>query len=552
MTTKSVKDYYGILGVMPTATPEEIRQAYRRMARAYHPDVSTVENAEDMFLALNEAYEVLADPAKRKVYDGLTVGGASTETQPRPPVSPSEAPDTAARATTVRTTPATPQPRPVPSPVYSPTASPPRRSYPTWAIFLILVGVLIILAVGTGALLSMRQNRPTGDAAPVKVVKLATFKSTPTVPAGVSVVQEGGTPLLTVLLHQLDVAGRTFSVVPVAPELGRWPVPEQQSDMVVWIHGTVINYVIGVPYTPESESLLGGLGDTEHLTVTLDNGTALVFGAPQAKRIAADDLTPMNQQQPGLTLVILGGSQSNRLVVFARYLPEESLSVGAGQRVDGLLVEVVRSGVMEDVGDTRHFVVEYRVTNQSAATVTPSFFDLVLESGAGQRYPLNAEVTTQGEHGALQMPLEVGMTAMGSAGYLLPRDTEPPLTWVFRADATSVNAARSVLPYERPLPNPPQPTVEIASAFADGKRNTIVINGTLGNTGETALSVTLDDLSLTSNMGKSSLQASTPLLPWSIAPGARMDFEVQFSWPENVDSVLLNILGFTFQLEGLP
>lgn len=547
MTTKSIKDYYGILGVTPNATPDEIRQAYRRMARAYHPDVSTVENAKDMFLALNEAYEVLADPAKRKVYDGLTIGGAVTEPQPAPTAPPSGATDN-----TVYVPPVSP-PRPGSSPVYSSVAAPPpRRSYPLWAIFLILVGVIIILIVGSGVLLSLRQNRSTGDAAPVSVKKLATFKSTPTVPTGVGVVQEGGTPLLTVLPNRLDVAGQTFSVVPVAPEEGRWPVPEQQSDMVVWIHGTVINYVIGVPYAPTLESLLSGLSDTEHLTVTLDNGAALVFGAPQAKRVAADDLTPMSQQQPGLTLVLLGGSQSSRLVVYARYLPEESIAIGAGQRVDGLLVEVVKSGVVEDGGDTRHFVVEYRVTNQSAATVTPGFFDLMLENGAGQHYPLNAEVTAQGENGAIQTPLGAGMTAMGSAGYLLPRDTEPPLTWVFRADAASVNAARNVLPYERPLPSPPQPVVEITSAFADGKRNTIVINGTLGNSGETALSVTLDDVSLTSSMGKSSLQASTPLLPWSVVPGASQSFEVQFSWPENVDSVLLNILGFTFQIEGLP
>ncbi len=551
MTTKSVKDYYGILGVTPNATPDEIRQAYRRMARAYHPDVSTADNAGDMFLALNEAYEVLADPAKRKVYDGLTTGSAIPESQPSPTTAPSGVSDN-----TLRGAPTVSPPRPAPAAAHAPVAAPAptrRTSPPTWAIFLILIGACIILGVGAGALWPLlSQSHPSGGAEPVNVKKIATFKTTPTIPAGVSVVQEGGAPLLTVLPNRLDVAGRTFSIIPVAPELGRWPVPEQQSDMVVWIHGTVINYVIGVPYTPTLESLLSGLKETEHLTVTLDNGAALVFGAPQAKRIAADDLTPMNQQQPGLTLVLLGGNQSNRLVVYARYLPEESVAIGSGQRVDGLLVEVVKSGVVEDVGDTRHFVVEYRVTNQSAATITPGFFDLVLENGSGQRYPLNAEVTAQGEHGAIQTPIEAGLAAMGSAGYLLPRDTEAPLTWVFRADAASANSARSVLPYERPLPAPPQPLVEIASAFADGKRNTIVINGTLSNQGETALNVTLDDVALTSSMGKSSLQASTPLLPWSVAPGASQAFEVQFSWPENVDSVLLNILGFTFQIEGLP
>ena len=65
------KDYYGILGVEPSAGEAEIKTAYRRLARKYHPDVSKEAGAEEKFKAVNEAYEALRDPEKRKAYDQL-------------------------------------------------------------------------------------------------------------------------------------------------------------------------------------------------------------------------------------------------------------------------------------------------------------------------------------------------------------------------------------------------------------------------------------------------------------------------------------------------
>lgn len=70
------KNYYEILGVAEKAKPEEIKAAYRRLARKYHPDVSKEANAEDKFKEVNEAYEVLKDPEKRAEYDQLKKMGA--------------------------------------------------------------------------------------------------------------------------------------------------------------------------------------------------------------------------------------------------------------------------------------------------------------------------------------------------------------------------------------------------------------------------------------------------------------------------------------------
>ncbi|RTZ98164.1 MAG: J domain-containing protein [Deltaproteobacteria bacterium] len=63
------KDYYDILGVSRDAGQDDIKRAYRRLARKYHPDVSREEGAEKKFQELGEAYEVLKDPEKRAAYD---------------------------------------------------------------------------------------------------------------------------------------------------------------------------------------------------------------------------------------------------------------------------------------------------------------------------------------------------------------------------------------------------------------------------------------------------------------------------------------------------
>src|SRR5216110_1970287 len=66
------KDYYKTLGVARTASDEEIRKAFRKLARQYHPDVAKdKKTAEEKFKEINEAYEVLGDPQKRKHYDEL-------------------------------------------------------------------------------------------------------------------------------------------------------------------------------------------------------------------------------------------------------------------------------------------------------------------------------------------------------------------------------------------------------------------------------------------------------------------------------------------------
>ena len=82
--TTTNKDYYATLGVKKTATPEEIRKAFRKAARKYHPDVNPNDKkAEEKFKEISEANDILCDEKKRKIYD--QVGFYSDQIDPATP-----------------------------------------------------------------------------------------------------------------------------------------------------------------------------------------------------------------------------------------------------------------------------------------------------------------------------------------------------------------------------------------------------------------------------------------------------------------------------------
>src|SRR5262249_25949856 len=101
------KDYYQVLGLRRGATDDHIRQAYRTLARKYHPDFNLGDRrCEDRFKEINEAYEVLGDAEKRRQYDQIGPGwngGKASAKKPAPPTSrvshPSARPPSAAPGT---------------------------------------------------------------------------------------------------------------------------------------------------------------------------------------------------------------------------------------------------------------------------------------------------------------------------------------------------------------------------------------------------------------------------------------------------------------------
>lgn len=96
LSTTGFKRYYEILGISKTATLEEIKQAYRQLARQYHPDLNAGDKeAEDSFKLINEAYQVLSDPDRHQDYEEYDRYSQPANTAKTP--SPKQAANTTAR-----------------------------------------------------------------------------------------------------------------------------------------------------------------------------------------------------------------------------------------------------------------------------------------------------------------------------------------------------------------------------------------------------------------------------------------------------------------------
>src|SRR5579859_6719505 len=71
------RDYYEVLGVQRNASEDDVKKAFRRLARQYHPDVNKEKGAEAQFKEINEAYEILGDAQKRQAYDRFGHAGVA-------------------------------------------------------------------------------------------------------------------------------------------------------------------------------------------------------------------------------------------------------------------------------------------------------------------------------------------------------------------------------------------------------------------------------------------------------------------------------------------
>ena len=452
------------------------------------------------------------------------------------------------------------------------SAGPPRRGR---LVLVPLVGGILLLTTVAALILFLGLRRlfrtgETGTAIiPLEVTRLApTPFASPLPPTSCETIISSGDVQVTASLPiSLAVGGESFPVMAITPPFPPSPGGGWEGS-AVWLCGTVVNYVVGLEPTPENEALLDGLRPGDEVKLHLSNGAMLLFRFVERREAAANEPTVFEQLRPRLTLILESGGSTWQIGV-ADYVaetepvqppPPEGALAQPGQpvRVGDAQVTVIRGHARRGepglLPGTMYYLVEFSVENVGAAPLDADRFSTQLQDGVGNQYLLSSEASAAGEYGPLGGEIGAGVTAQGTAGYLVPETLAgPTLVWTFSPQPGSELRASVSIPYQGgagPVAGG-QADVDIVDAFLDSDADVLVIEGEVWNTGDGPLTVELSDIGLTSSAGISALRSAAPPLPWTVQPGDVQIIELQYETPD-APTAVLTLLGYTFEIGGLP
>ena len=201
---------------------------------------------------------------------------------------------------------------------------------------------------------------------------------------------------------------------------------------------------------------------------------------------------------------------------------------------------------------TMAYLVEFSVENTGPTPLDTDTFVTELVDGVGNQYLPSPTIARQGTYGPLSGEMAPGGVARGTAGYLVP-DTMvgPELTWIFGPRPSSELRVRFAISYNPPLTATILPDVGVAEAFLGENGNVLHVVGYVDNLGTTTLTVDEGDVMLSSSAGEGTLLSVAPPLPWVIEAWDSREIELQFERPD-ASSAIVTILGYTFEISGLP
>ena len=423
---------------------------------------------------------------------------------------------------------------------------------------LVIVAVILVLAVRS----LLRPEETTGIPLEITRVSVSPLPSPPASSSAPVVAEVGDTQLSLPAPVILEAGGNTFSVrAAELDQAGDWGVVSEPGT-ATWVYGTVINYLVGLPSLPENQEVLQGLQAGDPIVIRLSNGTRLTFRVATQRNLTPEDLTPFSQASPGLTIVLRAEEPPWRAVVAEFEAAVEPTppaggvlaQVGQAVQVGDARVTVQRGAVQTGRGDpeagTAIYGVEFLVENTGDTSLIPGDFVMLLLDGLDNRYlPSSAAM-----EGLLLNPVPPGASVEGMALYVVPEVlVGPELTWVFSPAVDSELQARFAIPYT-PAPTSPSASafeVDVFDAFIGEDGQVLHILADIYNDGDVAITVTVEDVSLSSSDGEMGLNMAAPQLPWTVPAEDFREVELMFERP-NASSAVLTVLGYTFEISGLP
>jgi hypothetical protein len=458
------------------------------------------------------------------------------------------------------------------------------RLLPTLAV---LVGggcLLIILAsVVIFAFVQVFLRRDSGEPTPPPPTATAFVTATET-PAAVTespivvpLVSSDEVQVPVALPQNLIVGDKVFAIQAINTEPNSWPPAPVTGDIANWVYGTVINYVLGLAPTPQNQELLAASQIGDVLSLEMSTGLVLHFNVDEVVSGVPEDGSFFRQTSPRLTLAVLTDDPTQQLIVTAAFFNDEPGQAAlSGEATNGTIGTPVSQGPVRvtlletyqasaaEAGlppGTGYLLVDFAVENVGTQVLETEIFQTFVMDTLGERYPLSMPAGQLANYGLPSEPLAPGETVIGSAGYLMPDQSEGQLRWAFNPLPGSEHWVVVSVPYQSapptPTPEPPeqvgfaQVTLNADDVFVDRDNNQLVIQLQVTNVSQGVVVISEEDISLSSfPNGEARLVTAGPLLPWTIEPGDQRLFELHFEMPSD-DPVLLSVMGYTFEIGNL-
>jgi hypothetical protein len=380
----------------------------------------------------------------------------------------------------------------------------------------------------------------------------------------------GGTPIsLSVNAPAtLEIGAQAFAVRPeiIGPD-GVWEPELGQDQSAVWVYGTLINYVIGLPDSGNNRAMLEGLAPGATISLVLRDGSRHGFAVTSRESVPTNRVDLFAQNLPGITLVLLRARGDERLVVRGDYVVDTSASSGAmpgaGSQVslgetaqlDNLRLNVTGATSLFDRPEAPpgfiFYLVDLQLENIGTEAVDLGQLRFALRDDLGNQYALNPQGSELGNNPAPAGLLAAGESRLVSLAYQLPSGLTSPSVTLLIGREGGTGQVQVTLPFAgggEEAMRASGVTLQNAEVSEDG--TTLTLMGQVSNSGTQPLLVSEGNVSLVANGTVHLMLSTNPAFPWVVPPGQAIPFTVSFQRPAGAEAVF-TLLNYPFQLTGL-
>jgi hypothetical protein len=367
----------------------------------------------------------------------------------------------------------------------------------------------------------------------------------------------------------LTVGERDFVVLPqtINPD-GSWSPGISSDSSAGWVYGSIINYIMALQPSSENTALLQSLAPGSELVMTTQSGTDFVFEVEGSRQVPVDDLSVFSQLSPGMTLVLMGEEEGERLIVDGRYTVSDSPSASGGGeansdiemgepvQLDGMQVTIENATYIPDHPETpsgfAFFILDGTLQNTTATTIDAGSLRPILIDESGNQYVQNSVASSLGAN----PPLTGGFVASGqilpfSIGYQIPTGLSSTtlIAQLLRQDTGAGVQIKIPFSSKSAIESA---TITLQSVQVSQDLSSMVLSGQITNGGNQPIVVAQSDITLRTPDGASYLiLSSNPPFPWTVPAEQTLLYSVTFQRPLSSDSAVFTVVNQPFQLNNL-